>query len=147
MAALAPYVVTRRNIIESVAQRWRKSYPDNDPTYGPRSLAVREKLEALDLSKATVDEVKAAIGNDSWTNLDCDICESDRDAVVSVPRKYESPIAVCYHCAAGIAEMLAAVPASGIEAAPADETRSGSAEGESPANAVGDAHTPSGLKS
>lgn len=108
MKQLAPHVVTKREIIKGVPESWRRQYPDTEPTYGTRNRAVREKLEALDLETATAAEVAAAIGNDGWTRLACDICEQDREQVVSVPREYDGPIAVCQDCATGIAEMLAA---------------------------------------
>ena len=110
--ALLPRVVERREIIRDVAKRWEESYPDDSRTLARGAVAgdIRRGLEALDLETATVADVKAIIGNDSWTELKCDICEQDRDRVVSIPREYESSIAVCGDCAEGVVETLAATP-------------------------------------
>lgn len=108
--ALLPKVVTRRDVIRGVPDRWYENYPDDKRVLsgGRTAGSIRDKLEDLDVDIASVEDVAAIIGNSSWTELKCDACESDRDAVVSIPREYEVPLSICGECAAGVAEMLAA---------------------------------------
>lgn len=105
--ALLPKVVTRRDIIRGVPSRWAEAYTDDNLQLAKsRAGDVRLALERLDICTATVADVAAIIGNELWTELTCNVCEQDRDTVVSVPREYEGPINVCLDCADGVAEML-----------------------------------------
>lgn len=110
---LIPRIITRREIIKGVPARWASSYGDDTKPLSRGQLAgdIRRGLEALDLEDATTADIAAVIGNDSWTRLECKICEMDRDEVVSVPREYDGPIAVCRQCADGISGMFASASA------------------------------------
>jgi hypothetical protein len=110
LRALLPRVIERRDIIVNVLERYRQQY--TDPTMklagGKTAGETAQGLASLDLQTATVTDVAAVIGNDSWTALTCNVCEEDRDRVVSVPREYEGPLYICGDCAAGVTELLAA---------------------------------------
>jgi hypothetical protein len=109
MATLMPRLVTRQEIIKDVPSRWKESYPERDRMLAAGRTAgqIEDALFALDLESATVDDVKRIIGNASWTELTCGICEMDRDAVISVPKEYDGPTLVCRTCADGISTMFA----------------------------------------
>jgi hypothetical protein len=110
MRTLMPRVVTIRDIIRGVPERYRDQYPDDREQAGGRNTgSTYAKLTALDLETATVKDIANIIGNDSWTRLECSVCELDREAVVEVPREYSQPLTVCAVCANGVAKMLAEI--------------------------------------
>lgn len=107
---MKPVLITIREKIRGVPAAWRKSY-------GPESRggkwyascvtddreATYNKLVALDLETATADDIKAIIGNSSWTDLACDGCaRATRDAIVRVGEDpnvgYESSALLCPSC-------------------------------------------------
>lgn len=96
-------LVTKRSTIEGVADRWEKQYQSylkaGDDRYGDKR-AVLDRLRKLDLSSCPEDDVIDAIGNNSWTLVDCQGCGGDHDRVVIM--SYESdagyPIQFCIAC-------------------------------------------------
>jgi hypothetical protein len=60
-------VFDQRQLIRSVAERWRRQYPDSRED-------VQAALDALDLSEATAEQIDKIIGNQSWTHLFCSSC-------------------------------------------------------------------------
>ena len=81
----APRMVTRQGQVATVAERWKAQYHTREgwtQVMGGSSRDYYDRLAALDLSTATTDDVKAIIGNDSWTYLDCGGCGKGADAVV-----------------------------------------------------------------
>ena len=107
--ALMPKLVTRRDIIRNVPDAWRSSYNDDTRVLAGKQTAgsIRMGLEALDIETATPDDIKQIIGNDSWTRLECRVCEMDREAVVKVPKEYGDPTLICRQCAEGVAAVFA----------------------------------------
>lgn len=105
---MTPKLTTARDKIRGVAQAWRSSYgpearggkwytgginDDREATY--------ERLLALDVETATAEDVRAIIGNGSWTQLHCDGCDEYVNAVVTLGQEpdYESRTAdVCRDC-------------------------------------------------
>lgn len=95
-------VITERTLIQGVAARWRESYGYRDKTYGADKQVIAQQLEALDKDKATAAEVKAIIGNDSWTEVGrCHECDSVALTLVQLGQDpdYESRTAeICIPC-------------------------------------------------
>jgi hypothetical protein len=94
-------VITTRDRIRSVADRWAQQYPDDGD-------ARRAKLATLDKDNATAKDVEKIIGNASWTRLGCDECGKEVGTVVQLGEEpdYESSTAdvclECLHKAAGL---------------------------------------------
>jgi len=106
-------LTTQRDLIRSVAARWRKQYEpftDDRPLFSWRTgqqlpplnkKQIAEKLDALDPETATAAEVNDTIGNASWTRLSCDECGKETDATLQVGEEpdYESQTAcLCRSC-------------------------------------------------
>ena len=94
--------ITRQKISDDVVKRWAVQYP-LDGHYGndAEKQDILKKLRAL--PKGThPDEIDAAIGNGSWTDLTCDDCgASTLDVVIQIGQEpdYESSTAlVCRDC-------------------------------------------------
>ena len=95
-------LLTRQDVIAGVAEQWREQYPagishDRDKIY---ERLVAEK-------PSTVEAVKAIIDNDSWTILECDVCDERRDAVVMFDnRTTDYGTRICQDClSAGMREL------------------------------------------
>jgi hypothetical protein len=73
--------ITTKDMVRSVADRWRKQYPTNIPTINGSSGQALPQLEALPLN-ATPEMVTAIIGNPGWTEIVCDECGHKVEAVV-----------------------------------------------------------------
>jgi hypothetical protein len=105
-------LTTQRDLIRSVATRWRQQYEPfthDTPLFSVRNghrqvipkKEIAASLEALDKETATAADVAAIIGNESWTRLTCDECGKDTDAVIMVGQEpdYESHTAsLCRSC-------------------------------------------------
>ena len=102
--ALMPRVITRRSVIKGVPRRFKEQYPEGAKTshLGEPYSKIHRELAGLNLETCSREEVDAIIGNDSWTSLRCDVCDCDRDAVVSVPREYSEAISICAECGRGV---------------------------------------------
>lgn len=109
-------VITERELIRSVAARWRHQYGDRGD-YSSRRLRsgktaaeVAAQLDQLDPETATAADVARIIGNDSWTRVaECDECRGRAPCVVEVgePPDYESSTArLCLPCAERAVAML-----------------------------------------
>lgn len=94
---------TEREQMRTVAERWRKAYPQDTCIVGRSSTnAVYARLAALDAEQATADDVATIIGNHSWVRPPgCDECgEESWDAVqLGQEPDYESDTAtICPSC-------------------------------------------------
>lgn len=94
-------VISKRHLISSVAQRIKSAYFDSEwkqYAWNPR----RRYEELMKLPKgATEEQVIAILGRKSWTELICDECGTDSQAVVIVgePINWESHTAqICLDC-------------------------------------------------
>lgn len=89
-------VITRKQLARDAAKRWRSQYPDLSPepmksfsfitretTTRKPSLTVYQELLALGDSP-TPEHVNGVIGNTSWTELQCDECKQEVEAVTHV---------------------------------------------------------------
>jgi hypothetical protein len=82
---------SEREQISSIAERWRRQYPNDDQVLGAgcshqTAGAIHRRLLALS-SSSTPADVAAIIGNASWIGIACTECryeELESTAVVSV---------------------------------------------------------------
>jgi hypothetical protein len=89
---------TTRSMIRTVLKRWRHQYPKGSEA---RFLAVEDKLAALDVETVTANEIERIIGNDSWTDIHCDECDTYVPAAMELGQEpgYQSNTAmVCLPC-------------------------------------------------
>lgn len=105
-------LITQRGIIEGVLKRWEAQYGtgNDEKGYGINKDEIRLKLKALNLKTATAADVDAAIGNSSWTRLDCDECGAAVKEIVVAGQTpdYESSTAgLCINCVAEALELIA----------------------------------------
>jgi len=77
-----PVLITERDQIRRVADRWGEQYGGNDWKDDEEKQSIHRKLIALDKETCSAADVAAIIGNDSWSRLDCDNCDADVTAVV-----------------------------------------------------------------
>lgn len=95
-------IVNERARIREVAAAWAEQYR----AYGPETRFgnIERRLALLDPEKATAAEVKAIIGNDSWTRIpDCFACGGHLfDFVVEIPKVQETgefdAVRLCPRC-------------------------------------------------
>jgi hypothetical protein len=67
---------TTRSQIRGVAKAWREQY-------GTDKADIAKRLDALG-PDASAKEVENIIGNNTWTELNCDECGRDMSAVVRI---------------------------------------------------------------
>lgn len=92
-------VITQRDCILEVCDRWRSQYSYKG--VGQDKLDTLKKLEALDLTTCSAEDVNRTIGNNSWTDLNCNECKAKTDWVLVVGEEpdYESRTAsLCRAC-------------------------------------------------
>lgn len=114
-------LIYRRDVIMSVRERWNRQYAHSpahhrsgwcESSFGE----IREALAALDLQKASVADVNAAIGTGGWASLECDCCGSDVEVLVRVGEEpdYEARWQdICVRCAQAVARLIEVVPVWG----------------------------------
>ena len=115
-----PVVITERDMIRTVAERFRAQYRDVASGllplgWDPKYIAAR--LEKLDLERATAEEVAGVIGRVGWTSERCNACNkyvSDIIVVGDVPDFESATATLCGPC---LKEAYDAAVASGIIAA------------------------------
>lgn len=94
-------LLTRQDVVADVAERWREQYPEGEPD--------RDEIYECLVSRkpSTVEAVEEIIGNDSWTILECDVCDERRDAVVMFDnRTTDYGTRICQDCLSkGIREL------------------------------------------
>jgi len=102
--ALMPRIITRRSVIKNAPRRFREQYTDGARRShtGESYSQMHEKLASIDLETCDRSAIDDVIGNNSWTQLTCEICDCDREALVSIPREYSEPISICLECAKGV---------------------------------------------
>jgi Zn finger protein HypA/HybF involved in hydrogenase expression len=112
---------TQRQLIQNVAQHWRRQYEpfkDDAPLFSWRTgqtspplskQQIAVKLDALDGDTASAEDVSAIIGNESWTRFKCDECKADVTLTVQVGDEpdYESHTAeLCLKCTEKAAALI-----------------------------------------
>lgn len=94
-------LITKRSLIKEAHKRFTSSYI---------SKSYVDKMSKLDPEICTEDDIVLAVGNRTWTNLECDECGKAADAVVQVgeDKEYDSNVAcVCLKCLKKAVKMAA----------------------------------------
>ena len=105
-------VITKRDVIRRVSDRWEKQYSDKFGNVQFQSLRpdiVLKRLRELNLDTCYASEVDKVIGNSTWTELVCDQCKHDVDKVIEVgqPPDYDSATAqLCEQCVKSALESI-----------------------------------------
>lgn len=92
-------LLTERQLILSVIERWKDQYPAGKCTVWQQEVLTA--LEQLDLTAATAEDIEAIIGNFSWTSIRCDECGSQVKAAVQLGEDLDHDSAtavVCFPC-------------------------------------------------
>lgn len=86
-------ITTKKAIVAGVPKRWAAQYGD-----GSKSDKTADLL-ALPPG-FTASDVNSIIGNTSWTECKCDICDTDADVVAYFAQEYSeySGVKVCLSC-------------------------------------------------
>lgn len=74
-------VITKRELIERVAQTWREQYYDTNTHRWYDEAKERIYQRLAELQNPTAEAIDAIIGNGSWTSLRCNACHEDREAI------------------------------------------------------------------
>lgn len=97
-------VITKQTLIATAAERFREAHQRRDEwlpsANGGDAAAIFAALTALP-SKASEDDVVAAIGDNRWTENVCDECGEDRAVVVLLGEEPHHPTdmtAICLDC-------------------------------------------------
>jgi hypothetical protein len=94
-------VLTERDLIRGVADRWRKQYFDGRTQSWRQSLGdsclTYDRLAALDPESATAADVNAIVGNKTWSRPECGVC-CERAIKVVVIANCDSDAQVCPAC-------------------------------------------------
>jgi hypothetical protein len=95
-------LITKEILIKSVAGRWKANYFNPRTNYWSTIISGDTEIVYKKLLKATSEkEVNDIIGNKYWTELHCDDCKKEVDAVVQLGDEpdYESATAnICFEC-------------------------------------------------
>ena len=93
-------LITTRDIIKSVPERWARQYSLTCPDTGTAGR-ILSALRSLDLETCTTKDIANVIGNGTWTNLHCHSCEKNVEAVVHIPDVIlDNCSYICKECAA-----------------------------------------------
>jgi hypothetical protein len=96
-------LITERSLIRTVVIRWEKVYGKHSVhMHSKKFQEIGKKLSTLDLETATVDDVAAIIGNNTWCeNTKCNDCGEEVSTAIEVGEEpdYESATAyLCFSC-------------------------------------------------
>lgn len=106
-------LLTHRQEIATVAERWKDQYFANGRWGGTDgAFAIYKKLKALNITKATPADVTKIIGNETWTMIRCDGCDSyvEKAVQVGATPEYESATTtLCVNCLRDAQQLLRGV--------------------------------------
>lgn len=91
-------LITRRDRILKVAERWREQYCEEDLMRWKDKRTKLDKLMSIDLSTASRKQIDKIIGNGSWTEIGCYQCDNDVDKAVEITDIYDNKILLCEIC-------------------------------------------------
>jgi hypothetical protein len=78
-------IIHRRDVIRDVRRRYVAQYPERYVFLdGSTSTDTLKALDALDLKTCSAEAVNEAIGNPSWTVLNCDECDENVPMVLRI---------------------------------------------------------------
>lgn len=103
-------IYTVSDAVASVARRHREQYQGYDPddclADGRSIVEIQAAIEEAGNDKEAID---AAIGNDSWTTVTCDVCDETVSAVVQFNTGEWRPADICEKCLAQAKTLLRSV--------------------------------------
>lgn len=94
-------IITERDIIRSVADRWADTYETGYYANDPEKQGILKSLRMLSTTTCSVDDVNKIIGNKSWTRMRCNECTQFTNWVIQLGEEpdYESATAsLCRPC-------------------------------------------------
>jgi hypothetical protein len=116
-----PRLLTVRQCIRTVAERWRYQYPGPQNVQGTRGDTWRA-LQALDVETATAEDVAQIIGNDSWTSIKCNACgRDDCEMAVEVGELPDYETMTATLCAGCLRDALDLLPGTVAEESDVDK--------------------------
>ena len=109
---MKPRLLTLREVIQGIPERWRQQYginmPGHEPVYPKMSLAVYDRLLQLDTRTCTPADLAAAGAN--WANLKCDACGEPCEAAAllgpAADDDERGPVTICRTCCAAALAMF-----------------------------------------
>lgn len=114
---------TKRDRIMAAPRAYHEAYQKH---YGTPFLSggvdpyeTTLKLRKLNLATCGEEDVAAAIGNSSWTDLTCDLCGVDSPLLVNLIGEYEQ-FSICSGCLDEAAQAMSAGTAKTPQAAEGD---------------------------
>ncbi len=96
-----PKIITERDLIRTVADRWAEQYETGYYAKDAEKQAILRSLRYLDKETCSADDVNKIIGNKSWTRMHCSECSKTTNWAIQVgePPDYESATAtLCRAC-------------------------------------------------
>ena len=90
-------ILTVQELANTAKDSWRRQYLyDGSWKYGSDKKTVYENLVSLG-ENPTPSQINEVIGNNSWTRLECSVCNKEVDTVV-VFSSYDSSFYLCKKC-------------------------------------------------
>jgi hypothetical protein len=92
-------IVTKQNLLDHLAARWREQYPNS--SRNKNNSFYRVYIELKEAGKNLTEEMAAKIiGNDTWTKLNCDCCFKDCERLVTISMMYRDCefVSLCEDC-------------------------------------------------
>lgn len=91
-------ILTKQDYLKDVVNEWRRGYKGKTGRwYDDEKREIYMKLKAL--KSPTAEAINKIIGNTSWTELQCHVCEKDCESLVQLESAVDdSVIAICKTC-------------------------------------------------
>lgn len=94
-------LIFKRDHLDNIPDRWRRQYGSGYYLGDENKQDIQRKLDALPRGKFMAEDADLAIGNNSWTKFECDLCGNDKDVLLRMgePPDYEARwLDVCQEC-------------------------------------------------
>jgi hypothetical protein len=101
-------ILTQEEVTNSAIDSWARTYAFGKYQRRPNTpLNWQSKVweNLCSLQNPTKEMIDQAIGNDSWTSLQCDEC-SEKVVALAVFETSEFPLHLCHDCLVGAANRL-----------------------------------------
>ncbi len=96
-------LITQRDMIKEVYQRWIKQYPTDSIHVSDNHKKIGILLSDLDLEKTNAKVIEKIIGNDSWTHITCSECGNYVENCIMLG---DSEFLLCIDCARKISNII-----------------------------------------
>lgn len=98
--------LTRQHLAFTTLQRWKEQYAD---TKMLKHNETQKRLAAIQYSDLTPAKIYEVIGNDSWTYLQCDECETPKEEVMQL-HGGDGNFNICSKCISRANAMIGNIP-------------------------------------